>query len=897
MFVLQVAIVVLLAVVAVVLLVMTVQRQATRSAADRSFAAAEVFAHAPGIVEALKSPDPTAELQPRAEEVRKAAHLDFVVIVDDQGIRYTQADPSLIGERIPVAQDLDALRDGRTVRGRNETGSHTAMRTFMPIRETDGTVVGGVAVGVRVSSISAEAMKQLPTLLGVTAAAVLAGTAGAVVVSRRLLRQTHGLGPAEITRMYRHHDAVLHAAREGIVIVDAGQRLLLVNEEAQRLLDLPSEAQGHRVEELDLASPISDLLTSGREATDEVHLAEGRVLAVNQRPLDEYDGASGSVATLRDSTELRALSGRAEAATARLNVLYSGSIGIGTTLDVTRTAEELAGAAVPEFSDFVTVDLAEPVLRGDEPTGVERSLRRVAVGGVREDAPFTPVGESVLFVPAESGAGDLTAGRGLIDPDLRAVVGHVPGYVPGFGFRDIERGRRVVEYGIHSLITVPLSARGVLLGVAGFWRAERPEAFVKDDLEVAEELATRAAVAIDNARRYTREHAMAVTLQRSLLPGSLPGSSFLEVAHRYLPTESGGVGGDWFDVIPLPGARVALVVGDVVGHGLHAAATMGRLRTAVHNLSALDLAPDELMAHLDELVTRMDESGAGEDSGQGVSGATCLYAIYDPTSGRADVVRAGHPGPVLISPDGSARLPDVPVSPPLGLGGAEPFETAVLQIAEGSRLVLYTDGLIEKPGHDIDFGLDLLLDVLAGHPDQDPEATCRTVMGAALHSRPRDDVALLVARTHLLPPERIAQWEIPSEAAAVSQARAACGQQLQAWGLDDLSYVTELIVSELVTNAVRYGSPPVTVRLLYDRTLICEVADASSTSPHLRRAATTDEGGRGLYLVARLAQRWGTRYLPRGKVIWSEQALVDATTRSSEDTTDALLDQWSDEAF
>ncbi|MFA3878527.1 SpoIIE family protein phosphatase [Streptomyces sp. MMCC 100] len=897
MFVLQVAIVLLLAVVAVVLLVMTVQREATRSAADRSFAAAEVFAHAPGIVTALKSPDPTAELQPRAEEVREAADLDFVVIVDKQGIRYTQADPSLIGERIPVTQDLQALREGRTVRGRNETGSHTAMRTFMPIRDTDGSVIGGVAVGVRVTSISAEAMKQLPALLGVTAAAVIVGTAGAVVVSRRLLRQTHGLGPAEITRMYRHHDAVLHAAREGIAIVDADRRLLLVNEEAQRLLDLPADAQGHRVSELHLAPPISDLLASGREATDEVHLSEGRVLAVNQRPLDGYDGASGSVATLRDSTELSAVSGRAEAARERLNVLYGGSIGIGTTLDVTRTAEELAEAAVPDFTDYVTVDLAEPVLRGDEPTGAERSLRRVAAAGIRKDAPFTPVGESVVFVPPESGAGDLKTGRGLIDPDLRAVVGHVPGHVPGFGFRDVERGRRIVEHGIHSLITVPLCARGVLLGVAGFWRAHKPEPFEEDDLEVAQELATRAAVAIDNARRYTREHSMAVTLQRSLLPGSLPASSFVEVAHRYLPTESGGVGGDWFDVIPLPGARVALVVGDVVGHGLHAAATMGRLRTAVHNLSALDLAPDELMAHLDELVTRMDDSEVGEDSGQSVSGATCLYAIYDPASGRAGMVRAGHPGPVLVRPDGSVHLPDVPVSPPLGLGGAEPFETAELQITEGSRLVLYTDGLLERPGHDIDFGLDLLLDALSGHPDQDPEETCRAVMAAALPVEPRDDVALLVARTRMLPPDQMAQWEVPPDAAAVPQVRAACGRQLQAWGLDDISYVTELIVSELVTNAIRYGSPPVTLRLLYDRTLICEVADGSSTSPHLRRAATTDEGGRGLYLVARLAQRWGTRYLPRGKVIWSEQALVDGTAEPSEDATDALLDQWSDEVL
>ncbi|MGP2437904.1 SpoIIE family protein phosphatase [Streptomyces sp. JW3] len=897
MLVLQVAIVVLLAVVAVVLLVVTVNREATRAANDRAFAVAEVFAHDPGVVTALKSPDPAAVLQPRADEVRRSADIDFIVIVDKDGIRWATPDPSLIGKRVSADQDLDALRSGRTATGRNVTGDGTAVRTFMPVRDSDGSVIGGVAVGVQVTSISAEAKRQLPTLLGITFAAVAVSAAGAVLVSRRLLRQTHGLGPAEITRMYRHHDAVLHAAREGIVIVDADRRLLLVNEEAQRLLELPPGARGHHVAELGLAPPVADLLVSGRTATDEVHVAGGRVLAVNQRPLEQYAGASGSVATLRDTTELRVVSGHAEVARERLKMLFDASVGIGTTLDVTRTAEELAGATVPQFTDYVTVDLAEPVLSGEEPTGREQWLRRVAAAGVRADAPFTPVGERVTFVSPSLRAGRPTGGRGVIEPDLRAVFGDIPGYLPGIAAQDSERVRQLVDHGIHSLITVPLHARGVILGVARFWRAEKPEPFEVDDLELAEEMATRAAVAIDNARRYTREHTMAVTLQRRLLPGTLPTPSAVDVAHRYLPAEFGDVGGDWFDVIPLPGARVALVVGDVVGHGLHAAATMGRLRTAVHNLSALDLAADELLAHLDELVTRIDTDEAGEDSDRSVTGATCLYAVYDPVSGRATIARAGHPAPVLVRPDGSAQVPEVPVSPPLGLGGAEPFETAELPLAEGSRLVLYTDGLIEERGRDVDAGIGLLLDALAGHPERDPEETCRAVFDAVLPTRPRDDVALVVARTRLLPPERIAQWDVPADAAAVAPVRAACGRQLRAWGLDDIGFATELILSELATNAIRYGIPPITARLLYDRTLICEVSDGSSTSPHLRRAATTDEGGRGLFLVARFAQRWGTRYTPRGKVIWTEQALHDGPVEPGADTADALLDQWSDDAF
>ncbi|MGW1723442.1 SpoIIE family protein phosphatase [Streptomyces sp. NPDC002306] len=890
MFMLQVAMVLLLAVVAVVLLVLTVQREATRSATDRSFAVAEGIVRAPGVVAGLKSPDPASVLQPQAEAVRKAADLDFVVVVGKDGIRYAHPDPSKIGLRIPFEEDLEALRTGRTITGWQEGGSSTAIRTFIPVKDTDGSVIGGVAVGVRVTSISADAMRQLPVLLGVTAAAVAVSTIGAVLVGRRLLRQTHGLGPTEITRLYKHHDAVLRAAKEGVVILDADHRLLLINEEARRLLELTARTQGLRVDELDLAPSVAELLASGREATDEVHLSGDRVLAVNQRPLERYGGASGSVVTLRDSTELRVLSGRAEAAREHLRVLYDAGIAIGTTLDVTRTAEELAEAAVPRFTDYVTVDVAEAVLRGDEPTGTERSLRRVATAGVRADAPFTPVGERVAFAPPASRVADLTAGRGVIDPDLR--VAPMPGYIPGYGPRDTESIRSIVDHGIHSLITVPLRARGVVLGMAGFWRSGNPEPFQDDDLALAEEMATRAAVAIDNARRYTREHAMAVTLQRSLLPDSLPTPSGLEVAHRYLPAESDDVGGDWFDVIPLPGARVALVVGDVVGHGLHAAATMGRLRTAVHNFSALDLAPDDLMAHLDELVIRIDSEEAGGDDGHGVTGTTCLYAIYDPASGQVTVARAGHPGLVLVRPDGTVRFPEVPASPPLGLGGGEPFETAELRLAEGSLLVLYTDGLIKDRGRDVDVGLALLRDALAGHP----ERTCQAVCDAVLPAVPRDDVAVLVARTRLLERDRIARWRLDPDPAAVAPVRAACRRRLREWGLDDIAYATELILSELATNAVRYGAAPITVRLLYDRTLICEVSDASSTSPHLRRAAATDEGGRGLYLVARFAQRWGTRYTPRGKVIWTEQALHDETTAEpGDDTTDSLLDQWSDD--
>ncbi|WTX28772.1 SpoIIE family protein phosphatase [Streptomyces sp. NBC_00564] len=856
-FVLQVVIVLVLVVSAVVALVLQVRHDSTLEAHNRSLAVAETFANAPGTVEALRSPDPTALLQPSAEAARKAAEVDFIVVMNTDGIRYTHRFPDRIGKKF--VGDISAGLAGRSITEEITGTIGPLVQAVVPVKAPDGTVVGLVSAGITTANVGGVADRQLPLLLAAAAAALALATAGTALVSRRLLRQTRGLGPYEMTRMYEHHDAVLHAVREGVIIISGEGRLLLANDEAHRLLDLPKDAEGRLVLELGLDSDIADLLDSGRVATDEVHLVGDRLLAVNQRATELQGGPSGSVATLRDSTELRALSGRAEVARERLKLLYDAGVGVGTSLDVTRTAEELAEVAVPRFADFVTVDLAEAVLNGEEPETVGR-LRRTASSGIRADAPLYPVGEQITLVATSPQARSISTGESLVEPDLSKATGWLA--------QDLERSAKVVEYGIHSLITVPLRVGPLVMGVANFWRSEKPEPFDVEELTLAEELVARAAVSIDNARRYTREHTMAVTLQRSLLPRNLPEQTALDIAYRYLPAQA-GVGGDWFDVLPLSGARVAVVVGDVVGHGLHAAATMGRLRTAVHNFSALDLPPDELLGLLDELVGRIDQDE--EDSGAAVTGATCLYAIYDPTSRTCTVARAGHPPPALVRPDGHVEFPEVPAGPPLGLGGL-PFETVDLVLEEGSQLVLYTDGLVEDRERDIDVGLEMLRTALAG-ADRSPEDTCRTVLDALLPVRPSDDIALIVARTHALGPDRIADWQVPSDPAAVGEVRASVTRQLTQWGLDDMAFATELILSELVTNAIRYGSGPIQVRVLRDRSLICEVFDSSSTSPHLRYAASTDEGGRGLFLVAQLAERWGTRYTPAGKVIWAEQPL------------------------
>ncbi|MBZ3901990.1 SpoIIE family protein phosphatase [Streptomyces griseiscabiei] len=548
------------------------------------------------------------------------------------------------------------------------------------------------------------------------------------------------------------------------------------------------------------------------------------------------------------------------AARRRLELLSEASARIGTTLDVRRTAQELAETAVPRLADYVTIDLAEPVLRGEEAADPRSDLRRTVVHGIRDDLPFSPVGKQVDYGPNVPQLRSLTSGEAVLEPDLKTAAGWLA--------QDPEHTDRLLSH-VHSLIAVPLVARGVVLGVAAFYRAQDPAPFGDDDRSLARELASRAALSIDNARRYTRERTMVLALQRSLLPQGLPDQDSVEVAHRYLPAES-DVGGDWYDVIPLSGTRVGLFVGDVVGHGMLSAATMGRVRTAARSFAELDFPPDEVLTHLDNLVGRLDREDPVSDGG-GIIGATCLYAVYDPTSQQCTLARAGHPPPALVHPDGTVSFPELPAGPPLGLGGL-PFESVDIHMPEGSRLVLYTDGLIEDRERDVDVVLDQLRTALA-HPEHTPEETCRVVLDTVASAHPCDDIALLVARTHALDPGRVASWELPADPARVSEVRAAAMRQLADWGLDEAAFAAELMLSELVTNAVRHGTGPIRVRLLRDRSLICEVADTSSTAPHLRRAATTDEGGRGLFLVAQLSQSWGTRYTPEGKVIWAECGL------------------------
>jgi serine phosphatase RsbU (regulator of sigma subunit)/PAS domain-containing protein len=584
-------------------------------------------------------------------------------------------------------------------------------------------------------------------------------------------------------------------------------------------------------------------------------------------PLKDADGRVRAVCLTAHS--------RPEGHLARQRMLLSDAgARIGTTLDITGTAQELADVAVPRLADFTAVDLLDVPQQGEEPASASPAgpltLRRTAMRAVLESSPESPVavGESVTYPALSPPAECLAAGHPALYETADSTIAR---------WADQDSSAAWIrEHGTHSLMIVPMRADGITLGVVLFSRHQRREPFEPDDLLLAEELTTTAAVSIHDALQYTPERTSTITLQHSLLPQAQPHQAALEIASRYLPTgTTAGVGGDWFDVIPLSGARVGLVVGDVVGHGIRASATMGRLRTAVRTLADIDLPPDELLTHLDDLVNHLtDDEGNMDPSAETAAGigTTCLYAVYDPVSRRCTLARAGHPTPAAVTPNGTVYFLDVPAGPPLGLGGL-PFESSEIELPEASILALYTDGLLEARDHDIDEALDRMFAALSS-PAPTLDTVCDRILTPLLSHSPDDDIALLIARTRALHADQVATWDLASDPAIVTQARKHATDQLAAWGLDDAVFVTELTVSELVTNAIRYGQPPIQLRLIHENsTLICEVFDSSSTSPHLRRARTFDEGGRGLLLVAQLSEHWGTRHAATGKTIWAEQSL------------------------
>ncbi|MGC4944604.1 SpoIIE family protein phosphatase [Streptomyces sp. DT224] len=656
---------------------------------------------------------------------------------------------------------------------------------------------------------------------------------------------------------------------------------------------------------LETGNSVTDLQLVGTPPGD----TERRHWSMNLYRVHSGSGRPIGIAGLATDVTRRHTAAR-EAASARRNLALLNEAGarIGNSLDLETTARELLDVAVPVFCDLASVDLYQALLTGDETVpGSWSPLSQEAVGGsaeLRRVAFASAVSDALPHARSSSDSGP--PGGGTAPPAL----GSVHRYPFGSPCAVALRTGRVEEVPgddrgfVQSTLAVPMVAHDTVVGLVRFSRTKGSEPFDARDRALATELAARAAVCIDNARLYRREHERALILQRSLLPPGDPEAAGLDIACRYLPGNTANeVGGDWFDVIELPGHRTALVVGDVMGRGLRAAVAMGELRTAVRTLALLDLEPAEVLSALDEVARGLGTPGAASAPGGGgaqwparaarksreadlseVYLATCVYAVYDPVTRRCTFANAGHLPPVVVEPGEAALLLDVPPGMPLGVGG-EPFEEVEVELKEGALLALYTDGLVESRDHPLDEGLAALRKALT-EPAQPLEDVCDRVLGS-LHTRHgEDDIALLMARIQGLPTEAVGDWRLPREPRSVGRARELARGQLTSWGLDDLVDTTELLVSELVTNALRYGEGEIRLRLLRDRTLVCEVWDAGLVQPRRRRARDTDEGGRGLQLVGLLSAAWGARRTPRGKTVWFELPLPDgrpAAERSVEE--------------
>ncbi|MFF0060450.1 SpoIIE family protein phosphatase [Streptomyces sp. NPDC005279] len=567
------------------------------------------------------------------------------------------------------------------------------------------------------------------------------------------------------------------------------------------------------------------------------------------------------------------LAGTARREGDRLRFVGAATRRIARGIDLDEIVLGLCRATVPTFSDAILVYLRSPLPVGDERPVSPFVLRlrrtdRLRLAGEDSDPGTVPL-------PVVDPQTDLMPAAELCEVRSGGALSEVlRGVRPVFGDSAAARAAlpellgadRTVPSG-HRAILAPLRGRRRVIGAAVFLRRPDRPAFEPNDLLVAAQLATHTALGIDKAVLYGREAYIADELQRTMLPDSLPQPTGVRLASRYLPAaETARVGGDWYDAIPLPGSRVALVVGDVMGHSMTSAAIMGQLRTTAQTLAGLDLPPQEVLHHLDEQAQRL-----GTDRM-----ATCLYAVYDPVSHRITIANAGHPPPILLHLGGRAEVLRVPPGAPIGVGGVD-FEAVELDAPAGATLLLYTDGLVESRLRDVWTGIEQLRERLAATaqltgPDHSPplEALCDDVLDVLGPGDRDDDIALLAARFDGIAPSDVAYWFLEPEDAAPGRARRLARRALTRWGLEELSDSVELLVSEVVTNAVRYAERPVTLRLLRTDVLRCEVGDDSPQLPRQRRARDTDEGGRGLFLVNRLARRWGATRLSTGKVVWFE---------------------------
>jgi PAS domain S-box-containing protein len=535
----------------------------------------------------------------------------------------------------------------------------------------------------------------------------------------------------------------------GLAVLDNDLRFVSVNPALERINGIPAEKHlGRRlrevlpqvdVEAIDAAArqvlengrPVVDQHTVGRTSADP---DEEHVWTVSLYRLeDALANVLGVAVSVVDVTEQHRAAVETEAARRRLALVADATTRIGTTLDLERTARELADVAVPELADIAAVDLLEAVVQGRPSTlgpAEPAVIRALAVEADRAPdalAAADPPGQVARYAPDRLVTECVRTGKPILVPQVDAeALARIA--------RSPQAAELLARAGVHSYLAVPLIARGEVLGALDLKRTRNALPFGEDDLVLARELASRAAVQIDNARWYQDARNTALTLQRSLLPSHPRVTGGLEVASRYQPAgATAEVGGDWFDVIPLDGGQTALVVGDVMGSGINAAATMGRLRTATNTLASLDLDPARILEHLDRITDGPDQSIA-----------TCVYAVHDPRLRQCRIANAGHLPPVRLRAGHPPEMLDLPTGAPLGVGGVA-FSTTTIDLVPGDRLVFYTDGLVETRQHPLDERLNALLALLDG-PDRPLEEVCDLLLRTLHQPDNSDDVALLIAR-------------------------------------------------------------------------------------------------------------------------------------------------------
>jgi PAS domain S-box-containing protein len=627
--------------------------------------------------------------------------------------------------------------------------------------------------------------------------------------------------------------------------------------EAYEVEDPEEEAAvAHRV--LDTGEPVLSRLVRGFEAPGQ---PRRRICSVSYFRLEDSHGdVLGLVASAVDVTER-------EKARSRLALLDTVRTRVGQQLNVGAVCRELVEAVVPAFAPIASIEVIDDVIRGEEPPPVpvdpDVPLRRAAFEGPIAVRPLGDVHRMPAGTPFSSVLSDLRPRLVSIEEDSPWLAADPP------------RAEAIKRAGAHSLIVAPLALRGQALGLVSFYRNRQEDPFEEDDIPVASAACAHAALCIENARQYMREWVIASTVQRRLLPQQPSRRTTVEISQLHLASQDGG--GSWFDAIALPGARTALIVGDVAGRGMAAAITVGLLRTAIHTLAGLDLQPDEMLARLSDTAARLAAAHAALPHADPVPREPllirCAIAIYDPVDLTCAIARADLPEPVAVFPDGmSASLP-VPPGPPLAGTGNAPFPATTVNLPEGSTLAMATAALADEvlaPSGP----LRSLLDGASARPLPDLRGS---IAYAITDSHPTGETVMLLARTKALPPDRVLTRSLPADPKAGPIARAAARHQLEVWGVDEeTAFTTELIVSELVGNAVRYGAPPLRLRLIWERKLTIEVSDSAASAPHVKHARTIDETGRGLFIIASLADQWGTRYEAQGKTVWAEQPTAAA---------------------